>query len=328
MLTKPTLISSSGSAGHCSPTYGDTWQELDRGCGYNAWAPPSTFSSATLPTALPPPKPLLKSEKEEEVSWREREKEKLRRMAATEVVKSGETEGEGEEQRLLEGVAVLDFDMLCSTVALQAQGKWTKFDHNGNGDDEDSGEFGGVFRMWEGELLDCFEDRRIAIQTACCPCYRFGKNMRRAGFGSCFIQGTVYFILSFSAFLSCIAFFVTKRHCFLYMAVAFTISIGTYMGFFRTQIKKKFNIRGGDSSLDDCVYHLICPCCTLCQESRTLEMNNVQDGTWHGRGDTICIGSYGESSKAFFELHPPPLVSTKSPEPCSMQKSTDSNERS
>lgn len=182
--------------------------------------------------------------------------------------------------------------------------------------------------MWEGELLDCFEDRRIAIQTACCPCYRFGKNMRRAGFGSCFIQGTVYFILSFSAFLSCIAFFVTKRHCFLYMAVAFTISIGTYMGFFRTQIKKKFNIRGGDSSLDDCVYHLICPCCTLCQESRTLEMNNVQDGTWHGRGDTICIGSYGESSKAFFELHPPPLVSTKSPEPCSMQKSTDSNERS
>ncbi|XP_034697824.1 uncharacterized protein LOC117923578 [Vitis riparia] len=249
-------------------------------------------------------------------------------MAATEVVKSGETEGEGEEQRLLEGVAVLDFDMLCSTVALQAQGKWTKFDHNGNGDDEDSGEFGGVFRMWEGELLDCFEDRRIAIQTACCPCYRFGKNMRRAGFGSCFIQGTVYFILSFSAFLSCIAFFVTKRHCFLYMAVAFTISIGTYMGFFRTQIKKKFNIRGGDSSLDDCVYHLICPCCTLCQESRTLEMNNVQDGTWHGRGDTICIGSYGESSKAFLELHPPPLVTTKSPEPCSMQKSTDSNERS
>ncbi|KAJ9690247.1 hypothetical protein PVL29_012748 [Vitis rotundifolia] len=206
-------------------------------------------------------------------------------MADTEVVKSGETEGEGEgegeEQRLLEGVAVLDFDMLCSTVALQAQGKWTKFDHNGNGDDEDSGEFGGVFRMWEGELLDCFEDRRIAIQTACCPCYRFGKNMRRAGFGSCFIQ-----------------------------------------------IKKKFNIRGGDSSLDDCVYHLICPCCTLCQESRTLEMNNVQDGTWHGRGDTICIGSYGESSKAFFELHPPPLVSTKSPEPCSMQKSTDSNDRS
>nr|GFA88491.1 PLAC8 family protein [Tanacetum cinerariifolium] len=26
-------------------------------------------------------------------------------------------------------------------------------------------------------------------------------------------------------------------------------------------------------------------------ESRTLDMNNVHDGTWHGRGDTMCIGT-------------------------------------
>ena len=45
------------------------------------------------------------------------------------------------------------------------------------------------------------------------------------------------------------------------------------------------------------------------QESRTLEMNNVQDGTWHGRGDTICIGAYSEN-KAIFELHPPSIIST------------------
>ncbi|KAG7033911.1 hypothetical protein SDJN02_03636, partial [Cucurbita argyrosperma subsp. argyrosperma] len=71
----------------------------------------------------------------------------------------------------------------------------------------------------------------------------------------------------------------------------------------------------GDNSLDDCIYHLICPCCALSQESRTLEMNNVQDGTWHGRGDTICIGSYGEASR-FVELNPPDPVSTKSSEAC------------
>lgn len=62
------------------------------------------------------------------------------------------------------------------------------------------------------------------------------------------------------------------------------------------------------------------------QESRTLEINNVQDGTWHGRGDTICIGGFGEGSKAFFELHQPPLVSIMSPDPCNMQKSTDSSD--
>nr|GFB33328.1 PLAC8 family protein [Tanacetum cinerariifolium] len=45
---------------------------------------------------------------------------------------------------------------------------------------------------------------------------------------------------------------------------------------------------GSDNSLDDCVSHLICPCCTLAQESRTLEMNNVHDGTWHGR-DEQCL---------------------------------------
>ncbi|PON49314.1 PLAC8 motif-containing protein [Parasponia andersonii] len=237
---------------------------------------------------------------------------------------------EEEEERLLEGMAVLDFDMLCSTVALQTQGKWRNLegleggDEDGNGDG-DGGDFGGAFRMWEGELLDCFEDRRIAIESACCPCYRFGKNMRRAGFSSCFLQGTIYFVLVLVALLNCVAFIVTKRSCFLYLSIAFTVLVGTYLGFFRSQIKKKFNIRGSENNLDDCIYHLICPCCTLCQESRTLEMNNVQDGIWHGRGDTICIGNLAEGRKAFFELQSPPLVSPMFPETCSVQIATDAN---
>ncbi|PQQ21597.1 protein PLANT CADMIUM RESISTANCE 12 [Prunus yedoensis var. nudiflora] len=201
---------------------------------------------------------------------------------------------EEEKERFLEGngKSVVDFDVLCSTVALQTQGK-----------------------MWEGEVLDCLDDRRIALESLCCPCYRFGKNMRRAGFGPCSLQGTLHLILAVLVILNCIAFIVTKKHCFIYLAVAFTISLGTYLGYFRTQMKKKFNIRGNDSSLDDCIYHLICPCCALCQESRTLEMNNVQDGTWHGRGDTIYIGSLGEGGKSIFELQPPPIVSIKSPDP-------------
>ncbi|KAE9452659.1 hypothetical protein C3L33_15439, partial [Rhododendron williamsianum] len=204
-------------------------------------------------------------------------------------------EEEEEGEKLLEGVTVLDFDMLCSTVAMRTQqGKWRKLDdregdvdyNNNNG-----GEFGGVLRMWEGEILDCFDDRR----------------------------GIVYLMLATVALLNCIAFIVTKRHFFLYLGVAFTISVGTYLGFHRTQIRKKFNIRDSDSPLDDCVFHLICPCCSLSQETRTLEMNNVQDGTWHGRGDTICVGGYGEGSKAFFELHPPPIISTKSADPAVVQ---------
>ncbi|KAL2932196.1 Spermidine/putrescine import ATP-binding protein PotA [Bienertia sinuspersici] len=99
---------------------------------------------------------------------------------------------------------------------------------------------------------------------------------------SLFLQGTVYFLLAVSAFISCVAFIVTRRRCFLYLAIASIVSIGTYLGFFRTRMRKKFNIR----------------------ESRTLEMNNVQGGTWHGRSDTICVGAFGEGGKAFVELHP------------------------
>ncbi|KAI5656918.1 hypothetical protein M9H77_25711 [Catharanthus roseus] len=226
-----------------------------------------------------------------------------------------------EEERLF---TVLDFDMLCSTVAMQTQnGKWNQLNIVDDCDETDMlYSNGGVLRMWEGELLyDCFEDRQIALQSACCPCFRFGKNMRRAGFGSCFLQGSVYFMLVVVAILNVLAFLVTERRCFIYLAAAFTISVGAYLGFYRTQIRKKFNIRGNDSMLDDCVYHLICPCCSLCQESRTLEMNNVQDGTWHGRGDTICIGSYSEGSKAIFELAPPPILSTKYPQTQSTTKS-------
>lgn len=83
------------------------------------------------------------------------------------VMEKREVDEEGE--RLLEGVRVVDFDMLCSTVALQAQkGQWVKLNLN-NGDEENVGyDYGGgaVLRMWEGELFcDSLEDRRIAIQS-------------------------------------------------------------------------------------------------------------------------------------------------------------------
>lgn len=47
-----------------------------------------------------------------------------------------------------------------------------------------------------------------------------------------------------------------------------------------------------------------------------MEINNVQDGYWRGRGDTICVGS-----KAFAELHQPSLIPImQTPELCSMEK--------
>ncbi|KAM3365485.1 hypothetical protein ACQJBY_015293 [Aegilops geniculata] len=229
-----------------------------------------------------------------------------------------EEEGsEGEE----EAMAVLDFDMLCASVAMSAERrKGAGMEAAGSGGAEGAGG-GGVQRMWEGDVvIDCLEDRRIALEAACCPCYRFGKNMRRANLGSCFLQAMAYFISLVAVLVSLIAFSVTKHHVYLYMGLGSVLLIAIYTGYFRRRIRKQFNIRGTDGSLDDCVLHLICPCCTLCQEARTLEMNNVQCGVWHGRGDTICLGSNGEGNKAFAALHKSPFVLIKSPELCGMDR--------
>lgn len=56
----------------------------------------------------------------------------------------------------------------------------------------------------------------------------------------------------------------------------------------------------------------------ILQESRTLEINNVQDGAWHGRGDTICVGTYNEGSNSILELRAPPVMSIQSSEPSVM----------
>lgn len=71
-----------------------------------------------------------------------------------------------EGESLLEGMAVVNFDLLCSTVALQTQGKFYKQSNEEVEMDADEGEFGAVLRMWEGEVLDCFDDRRISLESA------------------------------------------------------------------------------------------------------------------------------------------------------------------
>ncbi|XP_047161629.1 uncharacterized protein LOC124831621 [Vigna umbellata] len=170
-------------------------------------------------------------------------------------VEGREENGDDEKESLLESPAVVDFDKLCSSVALRSShGSWGKL---GGRDDEQQG---GVLRMWEGELLDCFDDRRIALESACCPCYRFGKNMKLAGFGSCYLQAIVYIVLVLGALVSFIAYTIWRVHYFLYLAVAFTIAVGVYLGFYRTRMRKKFNIKVTFSSYTVIVYeHLIIP---------------------------------------------------------------------
>lgn len=217
-----------------------------------------------------------------------------------------------------DSLPILDFDLLCATIAMQREPLSVEVQR-------DACEVG-VQRMWEGGVLDCFEDKEIALRTICCPSVTYGKNLSRAGFGSCIAKGGVHFLLLVTAIVSYILFLCAYGRQYLYTAITVLICAAAYASFYRIQIRRKFNIKGSDldgvvSAFDDSLNHFICGCCALCQEARTLEMNNVQDGNWRGRGDTIWVGSYAmpsapqgtESPECSVELKQP-VVGTMYPE--------------
>lgn len=76
-----------------------------------------------------------------------------------------ESESEGEEAGV---AAVLDFDMLCASVAMSAERrKGAAVTAPAGADGDCGGGGGGVQRMWEGDVvLDCLEDRRIALEAS------------------------------------------------------------------------------------------------------------------------------------------------------------------
>lgn len=57
------------------------------------------------------------------------------------------------------------------------------------------------------------------------------------------LLGSIHFLLAVVAILNWVSFISTRRHYFLYLAVAFTLSLGIYLGNSRTKIKTRFNIR-------------------------------------------------------------------------------------
>eukprot|EP00249_Psilotum_nudum_P016420 c25816_g1_i3 orf=214-1158(+) len=211
---------------------------------------------------------------------------------------------------------IVDFDVLCATVARQSEALAVELDQTLA---EETA--GGVQRMWEGGVLACFDESEIVLQTVCCPCVTFGKSLARAGFGTCFGKGSIYFLLLAGAITSYSLYLCTLHRLFFFVAVGLLISLASFAGYFRIQIRRRFNIKGSSadsfvSAVDDYLNHCLCGFCTLCQEARTLEMNNVHDGNWHGRGDTVLVGSY--SACGFHHSQPAemnhPVVITVSPD--------------
>lgn len=87
----------------------------------------------------------------------------FRRTMAETKAENHSPKGEEDEKLAAEAMAVLDFDLLCAAVARQTQGI---FSEKAGNEEANRVGFGGVQRMWEGGVLDCLEDQRIAIESA------------------------------------------------------------------------------------------------------------------------------------------------------------------
>ncbi|KAH9576394.1 hypothetical protein CY35_01G158900 [Sphagnum magellanicum] len=154
----------------------------------------------------------------------------------------------------------------------------------------------GLQRLWEGGLFEIGDHSDVTIQTAFCPCATFGRNMERSGFGTSWGQGGIFLLLSVGAVSFYITYVCTGSPWFIYGTLSLLLLMAMYAGHYRVRMRRRFNIIGSEggntvSLIDDHLYHLMCGCCSLCQEARTLKSNNVLNGKWHGRGDILVIGS-------------------------------------
>ncbi|XP_038707751.1 protein PLANT CADMIUM RESISTANCE 2-like isoform X2 [Tripterygium wilfordii] len=125
--------------------------------------------------------------------------------------------------------------------------------------------------QWSTGLCHC------CINTCFCPCITFGQiaEIVDRGSSSCAGCSILYFLLSFTGF-PCL-----------------------YSCFFRTKLRRQNRLH--EEPCLDCLVHLCCECCALCQEYRELKnrgyvMGIGWEGNLHGQNrgvamaPTVCPG--------------------------------------
>ncbi|KAF5750131.1 hypothetical protein HS088_TW03G00463 [Tripterygium wilfordii] len=117
---------------------------------------------------------------------------------------------------------------------------------------------------WSSGLCDCLSDRRTCCRTFWCPCVTFGQiaEIVDKGSSSCGVNGALYTLIS------C----VTCCCCW-------------YSCFYRAKMRQQHSLK--EDPCRDCLVHLCCECCALCQEYRELTT----------RGYDLSIGWHGNMEK-------------------------------
>ncbi|CAN8321524.1 unnamed protein product [Cochlearia groenlandica] len=130
---------------------------------------------------------------------------------------------------------------------------------------------------WSTGLYDCHEDQTNAVMTIIAPCVTFGQIAEVVDEGE----------------TTC------PLGSFIYLLMMPALCSQWVMGSkYREKIRRKFNLV--EAPYSDCATHVLCSCCSLCQEYRELKIRNLDPSLgWNG---ILAQGQYGNGLPNF----PPP----------------------
>ncbi|KAM3267975.1 Protein PLANT CADMIUM RESISTANCE 8 [Capsicum baccatum] len=114
--------------------------------------------------------------------------------------------------------------------------------------------------LWSTSLFDCHLDQTNATMTAFLPCVTFGQiaEVLDAGEMTCPLGSFMYLLMM--------------------PAVCSQWILGSK---YRTKLRQRYNLV--EAPYSDVISHIFCPCCSLCQEFRELQIRGLNPALgWNG----------------------------------------------
>ncbi|KAL8141033.1 hypothetical protein V2J09_007054 [Rumex salicifolius] len=156
---------------------------------------------------------------------------------------------------------------------------------------------------WKGNLFDLWEDYSVAYLSIFCTFCVFGWNMERLGFGNMYVHIATFVLLCTAPFwiFNLAAANIendTMREILGITGILLCLFGLLYGGFWRIQMRKKFNLSQNDDAkhscwkpeMADCLNWLCCCWCSLAQEVRTADYYEIVDNEFIIRKETHSPG--------------------------------------
>ncbi|KAJ4979393.1 hypothetical protein NE237_010173 [Protea cynaroides] len=169
---------------------------------------------------------------------------------------------------------------------------------------------------WRGKLLDYWDDISLAYLTFFCSFCVFGWNMERIGFGNMYVHIVTFLLFCTAPFWIFVLAAVNiendaVREGLVITGVVLCVFGLLYGGFWRIQMRKKFNLPAndfccGDTTMSDCARWLFCCSCALAQEVRTVDFYDIVEEKFYRKQIGVRSPLPQENGSAQLQSSPSP----------------------